>query len=66
LFLGKLIDKMNKNIICTQGSLLNIKTFTNKWFFLKKDVYNSHYWALFNRKKLLKESHLELFKSRFK
>ncbi len=57
---------MNKNIVCTQGSLLNIKTFKNKYLFLKKDVYNTHYWSLFTRKKLIKECHLDIFKSRFK
>ncbi len=57
---------MNKNIVCTQGALVNINTFENKWIFLKKDIYNSHYWALFNRKKFIKECHLDIFKSRFK
>jgi hypothetical protein len=56
---------MKKNIISTQGTVLNIKTFENKYIFLKKDFYNSHYWNMFNHKKLLKERHIDLFKLRF-
>jgi len=56
---------MNKNIISTQGTVLNIKTFENKYFFLKKDLYNSYYWNMSNHKKLLKERHVDLFKLRF-
>lgn len=66
MFLEKLIDKMNKNIVSTQGTLLYIKTFENKYIFLKKDLYNTHYWNLFNHKKIIKERPLDLFKLRFK
>jgi len=64
--LVRLIDKMNKNIVSTQGSVLDIKTTKNKWFFLKKDLYNTHYWNLFNSKKVIKKTHLDLFNLRFK